>query len=167
MDRRSEGTQTVWCNDSLKRVLIQAGYIVVSLVILVSDRLSKHIALSRWIDPVKISDILSFETILNRGFSWSMFHSDSQSVFAIVTAVVVMITALVAWHAYTQIQLGKNIWGELLIISGSISNIIDRIWFGGVVDFIAFSYQDWVFPVFNIADMAVVTGVFILLIKGL
>jgi signal peptidase II len=46
-----------------------------------------------------------------------------------------------------------------LVLGGAIGNLIDRVRFGEVVDFILLSWQRWQFPVFNVADSAVSIGV--------
>ncbi len=50
------------------------------------------------------------------------------------------------------------------ITGGAIGNIIDRIFLGAVLDFLDFHYQDMHFPIFNLADAAIVLGAFLLLI---
>ena len=58
----------------------------------------------------------------------------------------------------------KLIIGEICIFAGAISNVVDRYVYGGVVDFIALSYGDWHFAVFNVADMFIFCGVALMLI---
>jgi signal peptidase II len=51
-----------------------------------------------------------------------------------------------------------------LILSGAIGNLIDRAVFGFVIDFINLHYQDFYWPVFNVADTAITLGVILLLL---
>ncbi|MBK1735185.1 signal peptidase II [Halorhodospira abdelmalekii] len=54
--------------------------------------------------------------------------------------------------------------GLTLILAGAIGNLIDRVRFGYVIDFIHLYYQDWHWPIFNVADIAITLGVgFVLL----
>ena len=53
-------------------------------------------------------------------------------------------------------------WGLLIIISGAISNIIDRIFNGYVIDFIYFHYKAFFWPAFNFADIYITFGVLII-----
>ncbi len=50
-------------------------------------------------------------------------------------------------------------WALGLVAGGAIGNLIDRIWFGVVTDFVLWHYQDHEWPVFNVADVALVIGV--------
>lgn len=60
--------------------------------------------------------------------------------------------------------LSKNkLVGLIAIIAGSLSNIVDRFIYGGVIDFIELSYNQWIWPVFNVADVAIVCGIGLIL----
>ncbi len=52
-----------------------------------------------------------------------------------------------------------------MVIAGSVSNILDRVVYGGVVDFIHVHINGWSFAVFNIADVAIVVGVCIMMLQ--
>jgi signal peptidase II len=54
-----------------------------------------------------------------------------------------------------------------LVIGGAIGNVIDRIRFGAVVDFLDFYIGSWHWPAFNIADSAICVGVAAMLLDGL
>jgi len=53
-----------------------------------------------------------------------------------------------------------------LIIGGALGNLIDRLRFGHVTDFIQVYWHDWAFPAFNIADSAISVGAFLLVLFG-
>jgi len=55
--------------------------------------------------------------------------------------------------------------GLLIIISGAISNIIDRIYNGYVIDFIYFHYKDFYWPAFNFADIYITIGIIMIVIN--
>jgi len=52
-------------------------------------------------------------------------------------------------------------------LGGAVGNLIDRIIYGYVIDFIDFYYQQWHWPAFNIADSAISIGVVMLLLDAL
>ncbi len=54
----------------------------------------------------------------------------------------------------------------MFVVVGAISNFIDRIWYGAVIDFIDFGFGSWRWPMFNLADVYVVIGVGGIILKG-
>ena len=117
-------------------------------------------------DGVKtITSFLSFEIFFNRGVSWSLFHSPDSLPFVLVTLLQLCITAILCWYAYQQYYQGRSIIGPASVIAGSFSNLIDRVVYHGVIDFILFSYNSFSWPVFNIADAAIVLGVGIMIFQ--
>ena len=64
---------------------------------------------------------------------------------------------------YARWILGKNILGEIFVLSGAISNIIDRFYYHGVIDFISLHWKKYYWPIFNLADLFIVLGVFLML----
>lgn len=53
-----------------------------------------------------------------------------------------------------------------LVLGGAIGNLIDRLAYGYVIDFIDVYYQAWHWPAFNVADMAISLGVFLMLLEN-
>lgn len=141
-------------------------YGVIGMVIIGIDRSSKFAALY-WCDmPEKIISCISCHVTLNRGISWGMLNSENTIIFFVVSSVITSITIFFAYHTYKQIQAGYNVIGEICVIAGSFSNIIDRLYYSGVIDFILISYKNLIFPIFNVADIAIVCGVGIMVIKN-
>lgn len=108
---------------------------------------------------------LTFELSINRGISWSMLSSNNPYVFAAVTALVGSFLVFFAWITYARKRVGQCTFAETLILVGGTGNFFDRLFYGGVVDFIHIHYGAWSFPIFNIADICVVTGVFLIVIQ--
>lgn len=133
------------------------------LWVILFDRITKWWALKNCMERCEINPYLAFEVGYNRGVTWGLLYSHSTIVFVLVTTMIIAITAWVCWYAYHERKQGNAIIGEMLVISGSLSNIFDRFWYGGVVDFIELSYGKWLWPSFNIADVAIVCGVVIML----
>lgn len=140
-------------------------YGLLGVSVFLIDRFTKMEALLFCNDRCFINQYISFEVGYNRGVTWGFFYSQSTIGFALVTALIIGITVGVIWYAWDQYKHNKSIIGESLILAGSLSNIIDRFVYGGVVDFIELSYGNWIWPSFNIADMAIVLGVLIMLVS--
>jgi signal peptidase II len=106
---------------------------------------------------VLIKGFFSFTHIQNRGAAWGMF-SENRWVFLVATAIAIIILPIVLYkyrniHALFGISMS-------MIIGGAIGNMIDRVFLGYVVDFLEFTFID--FPVFNIADVCIVIGTFMM-----
>jgi len=144
--------------NNLQRFLPTLYGILFGCIVLL-DQLTKRLALLFLEERVYFLPFLSGEVTINRGISWGMLHADSSVLFGIVTAGIAAITIGVAIYAVKQFQAGASILAEVLIVAGSCANILDRIHYGGVVDFILVSFGSWDFPTFNIADICIVLGV--------
>lgn len=112
--------------------------------------------------PIKIwTNVLHLHYISNYGAAWGIF-SGKQAFLIILTSIII-----IAMFIY-MFKLPKNQFGYwakisfILIISGAIGNLIDRVTLGYVRDFIYFALID--FPIFNVADMLVVIGVALMMI---
>ena len=129
----------------------------------VLDFLSKQWAVRSLLEPWEINPYLTFELSINRGISWSMFSSDNPFVFGAVTLIVGLFLAAFAWHASGERGKGNCTFAETLVIIGGTGNLFDRLFYGGVIDFIHVHYGPWSFPIFNIADICIVLGVFLIM----
>ncbi len=135
----------------------------VATVILVGlDQITKYFALV-YLKPVGsmefIKWFLNFIFVENRGVAFGMFSG--QRWFILLLTIVITI-ALIFYYTKLpktkEYQLVRMVM--VLIFSGALGNMLDRIFRGYVVDFFAFAFID--FPVFNVADIYVVVGVCIL-----
>lgn len=129
---------------------------VISLAI---DRVTKWWALAHCTDEYVVNKYLSCELMFNRGISWSLFDSQTTWVFLLVSAVIAAVIFAFLHMTYQQYQQQKSLIGSALVLAGALGNFIDRILYGGVVDFI--SVGSW--PVFNGADALICVGLAILL----
>ena len=74
----------------------------------------------------------------------------------------IIIIFLIIWFNISKSFLER--WGLIIVIAGAFGNYIDRLISGVVTDFIYFNYSSYYWPAFNIADIAISLGVFILII---
>jgi signal peptidase II len=80
-------------------------------------------------------------------------------------AAIAIVTVLTYWLSRVESPLLAVAIG--LIIGGAIGNVIDRIRFGAVVDFLDFHVGSWHWPAFNVADSAICVGVAVMLLDSL
>lgn len=138
-----------------------SGVTAVFLVVL--DHITKYIALTQ-LKPIGsktvISGFFDFTYVENRGAAFGML-SGQRWFFVLLTIVV---SAVIV---YAFIKMPKNkeyVWlrtALILVLSGAVGNMIDRIIRGYVVDFLEITLIRW--PVFNLADIYVVAGTALLL----
>jgi signal peptidase II len=101
----------------------------------------------------------------NRGVSFGLFDRTGLNgvVFSLGAALIVLM--LVFW--LTRIRATFLAIAIGLIIGGAIGNVVDRLRFGGVIDFLYFHLGAWYWPAFNLADSAICLGVGAMLLDGL
>jgi signal peptidase II len=136
------------------------------------DQLSKYLVLQHFGEQgcADHREIVTgfFDLVLtcNRGMSFGIFNTGpglSVPLFSIVAVAIVAV--LLFWLSRVRSDLLSSAIG--LIVGGAIGNVIDRLRFGGVIDFLYFHLGSWYWPAFNIADSAICIGVAIMLFEGL
>jgi signal peptidase II len=134
---------------------------VVALLILVADLISKYWVLSNlnpgqsWNPVASLSPWVSITHVTNTGAAFGLFP-DQGSLFVIIAVLVV--TAIIFYYRHLP---GDQWWVKVslgLQLGGALGNLLDRLRLGYVIDFIDFK----IWPVFNLADSAIVIGVAIL-----
>lgn len=144
----------------MKQISFLYGFLPV--FVFVADRITKYYACLYAYNYYPIIPGIWLHCVYNRGISWGILSSNNHMNYAVLTGVIGMFLLLFiafAWHRYKD---NAHIIGELLVISGGISNLIDRCLHEGVIDFILIAWRDWSFPIFNIADCAIVLGIFLI-----
>ncbi len=105
--------------------------------------------------------------ILNRGAAFGLLAGASPHFvlpfFWVVTLVVIGTISVYSLRLPLDRQLSR--WGLALILGGAVGNLIDRIRFQAVVDFLDFFYGSFHWPAFNLADSAITVGVGLLLLE--
>ncbi len=136
--------------------LFTLGFVVGPLVAL--DHWTKMLILShKSLLPYRVTPFLSLVYTRNRGVSFGIFPAHtSMHVFLLGLLAGVLSFALLIWYLRT-----KETWlrlGLLLILGGALGNLLDRILWGSVIDFVDFHWFTWHFPAFNFADSCITCG---------
>lgn len=134
---------------------------IMIILIVAFDQITKYIASAKLIDGKTVDFIpklVQFRYAENTGMAFSML-SGARIIFIVVTAIV-CIGVLVFLFSNKCKSLWMY-WSLGVVVAGGIGNLIDRIRFGYVVDFIEPIFVD--FAVFNIADCAVTCGAVVLI----
>lgn len=98
----------------------------------------------------------------NYGGAWSIFENNTLAITIISFIVILGISYYIFKNKVTR---KIEIIGYSLLLGGAIGNLIDRIIYGYVIDFFDFYIFGYDFPIFNIADIGIVTGIILLLIS--
>lgn len=141
-------------------------YFLIFIGTVLLDRATKCFALTTAEHgPFNIFPGFSINLMLNRGISWGMFSRSQHLGFYLVAASVMAV--IICFTAYTimEYRRAQPIFLQLMVLGGACSNFFDRFWYGGVIDFIDFYYGAWHWPSFNIADVAIVLGIFFIMGK--
>ena len=143
-----------------------AKYLLLALVVLILDQLSKWWVLSNY-QPYEVQSLLpvfNMTLVFNKGAAFS-FLSDAggwQRWFFTGLSGVVSI-ALLVWLTRLRSDERMTAVSLALILGGALGNLLDRVRLGKVVDFLDFYWQQWHWPAFNVADSAITIGVVLML----
>ena len=135
--------------------------ILICLITIIIDQTSK-ILISNFVkkDIIILQDVFSLSKVENEGIAFGLNKQNMGNIGLCLIVLIVMINYLIS----QKDKMTPTIIVFLsLIISGGISNLIDRIFKGYVFDFIKIAE----FPVFNIADICIVIGWFLFLMNFL
>lgn len=142
----------------------------VTILVLTLDRLSKSLALNFLIpyDPYPVMRFFNLTLAYNKGAAFSFLNNASgwQTIFFGVLAISVSLFLLAKLKQISSHQRLLSI-SFALIIGGALGNLMDRIYYGHVIDFLEFYVSHWHWPVFNIADSAICIGAGLLLIDAM
>jgi signal peptidase II len=131
------------------------GFILAGVAIIL-DQLTKFLIFGS--TPVSIiGDVLWFQSTFNTGVAFSLFQNSRVLLIVISSVACIIFVWLILSKKFFNSKTEKACFG--LILGGTLSNLIDRISFGGVRDFIYLKSIN--FAIFNVADMCVVCGVII------
>jgi len=158
-------------NPSLKKGIPSASiWLWLSLLVVGLDQLTKiwvsaTLALYQSIPVLPFFDL---RLLHNEGAAWSILATAGGWQRWFLAGLAIFVTGiLIVWLSRTQRQQYWLASALALVIGGAVGNVIDRLIYGYVIDFIDIYYQGWHWPAFNIADSAICIGVVLLLIDAL
>jgi signal peptidase II len=144
--------------------------LIVALIVLAADQASKYWVVSGLelprIGDIHLLSVLDLTWVQNRGVTFGLLNGigGAWSSAALAVFAVLVVGVLGLWLRRTPSRLTAGALGA--IAGGALGNVIDRLRFGWVVDFINAHVGQWHWPVFNIADTAIVCGVAVLILQA-
>jgi signal peptidase II len=144
---------------------------VVAAVIVVLDQVSKR-AILEWVELHRNISINSWFSITHRenlGAAWSFLADAGGWQRGFLSALALAVSAYITWWLWSLRNERSSVLtvGLALVLGGALGNVIDRIMFGHVIDFIEVYIMGWAFPAFNVADSAITVGAGCLIIDAL
>lgn len=136
----------------------------VACVLLIIDQLVKLLIRSKMSlmdEFVIIPHFFSLYYVENTGAAFSLFSG------ATIILIVLGICVLAFLHLYVLSDEVMNKWKKIglgMVIGGIIGNLVDRILYSTVIDYLSFDFWGYSFPIFNIADIGITIGFLILVI---
>ncbi len=138
---------------------------IIAIIILLFDQISKLIVSLFSISKTIIPGFFGIHYCQNTGAAWSILEGH-QGLLIIIT-ILVLILVYNMMFSFEENRLNDLAFG--LLFGGIVGNLIDRILYSYVRDFISFNIFGYAFPVFNIADLCIGLGVILIIyitIKG-
>ncbi len=146
-------------------------WLLLALVVVAADQFTKLQVTAALVlyQRVPVLPFLDVVHLHNTGAAFSLLAGASGWQNWLFTGVAVVVSVGVFWWLTRLPRKGKTVLalGLALLLGGAIGNLIDRVIYGYVVDFILVYYREWSYPAFNVADSAISCGVVLLLLDGL
>lgn len=143
-----------------------AGYISIMSTVVFLDQGTKALITGNMelYQGIRIAPFLNFVYAFNEGAAFgfgSDFGLNSNLIFLILGFAILCVLIYLVWssrHIRSQLNLAYS-----LVAGGAAGNLIDRLIYGHVIDFLDFHYAGWHFWTFNIADSAITIGAILLI----
>jgi signal peptidase II len=135
-----------------------------ALVIILLDQISKW-SIIHFLgvhESVTVTDFFNLVHVRNRGMAFGLMNRpDFDAGFYLLTvSTVVAIFLLLAWFFKLKKEGARIAFGLSLVLGGAVGNLIDRLRFREVIDFLDFHLGQYHWPSFNVADSAITVGTF-------
>lgn len=136
--------------------------LIVALIVFVFDQLIKYIINSSFYYGKLVTIIPNFfyvTKVYNDGAAWSSFRGAR----FLLIAIAIIAFAFLLIYQKSFMKKRRNMIAFGLVYGGLFGNMLDRILYGHVIDFLKVNFGSYEFPIFNLADIAIVIGFIIIL----
>ncbi len=154
-----------------RRIIIEIIFAFLLLSLIAIDQITKYHfshTLEMYETKPVIKDFFYFTYTINTGAAWSFLADVSwgQIFFKILTIFALIVFSILYFYCLKKGRKWLKV-GLIFLISGTLGNFIDRLSINGVIDFIGFTFGEYNFPIFNLADAFLVVGVIMLIVQFL
>ena len=144
-------------------------WFALAAAIVAADQLTKWLVLAYFENRYPREELTGFFNLVlvfNKGAAFSLFAQAAGWQTPLLAAFALAAAAIVSVLIVRNPGRGLLCLGLALILGGALGNLIDRLRFGHVVDFLDFHALGWHWPAFNVADSAICVGALILILEG-
>ena len=145
--------------DDLRKSDYRRFFLIAFLIILIDFALKKWMLLLLFEHPKQIivTSFFNLTPVWNNGISFGLMSSQPE----VVRFIIPILALLVIFYLISQLKFQGYLQqsASAIISGGAVGNVIDRFLYGKVVDFLDFHIWGYHWPAFNIADVAICTGI--------
>ncbi|HCX13118.1 MAG TPA: signal peptidase II [Gammaproteobacteria bacterium] len=145
-------------------------YFLLSLLLVLLDQVTKLLVYG-YIKPnnsIIINDFFSLTHVHNYGAAFSFLADQSGWQRYLLSGISMIASiAIVIWMRRIEVDQVLKLSALSILLAGAVGNLIDRFFLGFVIDFIDLHYQTFYWPIFNVADILISTGVVLLIFSDL
>lgn len=137
-------------------------YFLSAAIVALLDQTTKHLVRTfvGHFETIRVLPFLNIINIMNEGAAFGMFRGLGNTMFIVISIVAIIFVI------YLILRSNEDKSGLSLILGGAAGNLLDRIFFGSVIDFIDVFAGRFHWPAFNVADSALTIGIVVLLIRS-
>ena len=146
-----------------------AVWLGLAALIIIIDQITKVYFNTQYAYGERVNVLPFFDLTLmyNRGAAFSFLASETGWQRWFFTALGIVAAAVIVWILRRNTSKTRFALALTLILGGALGNVIDRVLYGHVVDFLLFYWKDWYYPAFNVADMGIVCGAILMVLDEL
>ncbi len=143
-------------------------WFVVAAVVIIADQLSKWLITERFSlsEMYPVTDFFNLVLVYNQGAAFSLLADAGGWQRPFFIALGLITTLGISYFLRQHPHQPRICWGLSLIMGGALGNVTDRVYLGHVIDFIDIYFNQWHWPAFNVADIAIVLGALLLVLDG-
>jgi len=140
-----------------------------ALLLLILDQVTKVYFNTQFAygERVNVLPFFDFTLMYNRGAAFSFLASEAGWQRWFFVGLGTIASGVIVWMLRRHIAQPRFCLALTLILGGAVGNVIDRLIYGHVVDFLLFYWRNWYYPAFNVADMGIVCGAILLVLDEL
>jgi signal peptidase II len=148
-----------------------SNWLWLAVVVMVLDQWTKSLVIERFeeFDRIVLLPVLELMRLHNEGAAFSFLSTAGGWQRWVFIGLGVAVSAgILVWLRRLPAK-GQTLLaaGLSLILGGALGNVIDRVLYGYVIDFIRVHYEDYYFPAFNVADSAISVGAALIILDNL